>query len=269
MAVRAFLLRTHDKTEALAERFRGSETGRRFDLRVVGLCVIASVSLCGLYYIGNAVVMIAALRSFGAVNAANALQDFLNGALEPSLAIPCWWALTAILFYFVAPAIWIRCVWRQPLSHFGLKWGNTYKDLRIGLWLCAVILPLVALMSATAPFQSTYPLYKIPHDIPVFPRFFAWEALYVTQLFALEFFFRGFLLNGLKYRFGYYSIFVSMIPYTMIHYTRPAPETLAAILAGVMFVHLSLESDSILLGALVHACIALTMDVSVLLQKGI
>ena len=47
------------------------------------------------------------------------------------------------------------------------------------------------------PF-SAYPFYK--HAGDSWADFLGWESVYILQFFALEFFFRGFLLHGLKHR---------------------------------------------------------------------
>jgi membrane protease YdiL (CAAX protease family) len=95
-----------------------------------------------------------------------------------------------------------------------------------------------------------------------------WQCLYLSQFFALEFFFRGFIIHGIKKRFGFYSIFVMMIPYVMIHFQKPMPETFGAVLAGVVLGTLSLKSRSIWLGVAIHYAVAITMDLTALWQKG-
>ena len=103
----------------------------------------------------------------------------------------------------------------------------------------------------------------------MYPNLFIWEIVYFVQFFALEFFFRGFMLHGTKQQFGYYSVFVMTIPYCMIHYGKPLPETIAAIVAGIVLGTLSLKSRSIWLGVAIHYSVAITMDLCSLWQKGL
>ena len=91
----------------------------------------------------------------------------------------------------------------------------------------------------------------------------------MIQFFALEFFFRGFFLHGIKQRFGFYSVFVMMIPYCMIHFGKPFPETISAIIAGTALGILSLKSNNIWLGVFIHCSVAITMDICSLWQKGL
>jgi membrane protease YdiL (CAAX protease family) len=96
-----------------------------------------------------------------------------------------------------------------------------------------------------------------------------WEALYLLQFISLEFFFRGFMVHGMKHRFGIYSVLVMTIPYCMIHFGKPLPETIAAIVAGIVLGTLSLKSRSILLGVCIHYSVGLMMDLAALWQKGL
>jgi len=129
------------------------------------------------------------------------------------------------------------------------------------------MLPLVFSVSFTESFQHKYPFYKLQVGESLYPRFLAWELLYLIQFFAVEFFFRGFMLHGNKNRFGFYSILVMTIPYCMIHFGKPLPETLAAIVAGLVLGILSLKSNSIWLGVAIHFSVAITMDFCSLWQS--
>ena len=92
--------------------------------------------------------------------------------------------------------------------------------------------------------------------------------LYATQFLSLEFFFRGFMVHGLRRRIGSAAIPVMMVPYCMIHFEKPLPETLAAIIAGLVLGFMSLRTRSIILGAAIHVSVALSMDFTSLWRKG-
>jgi uncharacterized protein len=96
----------------------------------------------------------------------------------------------------------------------------------------------------------------------------AWELLYASQFLSLEFFFRGFWLKACKASLGSQAIFVMMVPYCMIHFGKPWPEVLGAILAGVILGTLSLKTRSIWIGFLIHESVALSMDLASLVQTG-
>ena len=55
----------------------------------------------------------------------------------------------------------------------------------------------------------------------------------------------------------------------MIHFGKPISETAGAIIAGIVLGFLSLNTNSILLGILVHVTVALTMDICALWRSGL
>jgi membrane protease YdiL (CAAX protease family) len=130
------------------------------------------------------------------------------------------------------------------------------------------ILPLVLLASRTESFLHTYPFYRLAEGEPLWPRFWLWQAIYAVQFVSLEFFFRGYMLHGCRRRFGAYSIFVMTVPYCMIHYGKPLPETLGAIVAGIVLGFMSLKTRSIWMGAALHIAVALTMDLAAVAGRG-
>src|SRR5690606_8230997 len=77
---------------------------------------------------------------------------------------------------------------------------------------------------------------------------------------SLEFFFRGFMLKALAPRLGSSAIFVMVVPYCMIHFGKAMPETLGAIVAGLVLGTLAMRTRSIWGGVLLHIAVALTMD---------
>ena len=88
------------------------------------------------------------------------------------------------------------------------------------------------------------------------------------QFIGVEAFFRGFMTFGLLRRFGWLSILVMTVPYTMIHFTKPMPEATAAIFAGLILGYLAVRSKSFVPGIFLHAGVALTMDLLVLWRMG-
>ena len=64
------------------------------------------------------------------------------------------------------------------------------------------------------------------------------------------------------------KLVIMTIPYCMIHFGKPMPETLAAIVAGLVLGYLALKSKSWLYGALLHWAIGITMDLLSIFHKG-
>jgi len=178
-----------------------------------------------------------------------------------------YWVSIIFTFYFIIPIIIIKTIFKERLSNYGLSIKGIFKSYKIYLLFFLFMIPLIIFVSYSESFQHKYPFY-LPTNESLFPNFIIWQCFYFLQFFALEFFFRGFMVHGLKKQFGYYSIFIMMIPYCMIHFQKPMPETIGAIIAGIVLGSLSLKSRSIWLGVAIHYSVALTMDLAALWQKG-
>ncbi len=69
-------------------------------------------------------------------------------------------------------------------------------------------------------------------------------------------------------RFGILGVAIMTVPYTMIHFGKPAPEAFAAIIAGLALGYLALRSKSFVPGIFLHVSVAITMDMLVLWRLG-
>jgi membrane protease YdiL (CAAX protease family) len=194
--------------------------------------------------------------------------EAITNAEKNNLPSLSYWIGLLTLFYFVIPTIFIKFVWGQNLSDFGLKFKFEEGTVSIILLCLAIMVPIIFLVSFTESFSSKYPFFKIFNGESYFSySLLWWEILYIGQFFSTEFFFRGFLVQSLKSSLGMYSIFVMTIPYCMIHFGKPGAEAFAAILAGVFLGWLSYTNGSIWLGLTLHCIVALTMDFLALYQK--
>jgi membrane protease YdiL (CAAX protease family) len=181
-----------------------------------------------------------------------------------------WWVLISVTFYFVIPAFVVSVIQRRNLAEIALKFSIEDGFTKLFLLCLAIMLPLVYLMSSTGSFSAKYPFLQIYNGEPYMgTTLLIWELVYFAQFFGLEFFFRGFLLHSLKPALGLYSIFAMTVPYTMIHFGKPMAETFAAIFAGVFLGWLSYKNGSIWLGLILHCCVAFSMDVLALYNKGL
>ncbi|MEN9868272.1 MAG: hypothetical protein RL748_3862 [Pseudomonadota bacterium] len=185
------------------------------------------------------------------------------------LGMVVYWALVNIASYTLLPWLTIGWLLCRPLHEFGVRWQGALASWRIYLAMLVFMLPTVWLASSASSFQAAYPFLRLPPGTPLLPAMLWWELLYFAQFFALEFFFRGFMLHGLAPHCGRFSVVIMVLPYCMLHFGKPLPETLAAIVAGLILGALSLSSRSILLGALIHCSVALSMDLAALWRKGL
>ncbi|MET1001456.1 MAG: type II CAAX endopeptidase family protein [Acidimicrobiia bacterium] len=178
------------------------------------------------------------------------------------------WAIVTIATYVIPAVLLIRFVLRRPLREFGLRFTGVGAHAWIYVMLFAIALPVVVIASYGDAFQAKYPFYEVLPGESFWPGLWVWWGLYWLQFVALEFFFRGFMVHGLAPRLGWVSIFVMAVPYNMLHFGKPMPEALVAIVGAIVLGTLSLKTGSIWLGASLHIAIAITMDLCALLHEG-
>ena len=169
-----------------------------------------------------------------------------------------WWSGWRFFGYVVLPLLAIAFMRGERVRDYFIGWRALHRHIWVYLGLFAAVLPAVFVAARLPSFQGTYPFYKLANRSAF--DFWVWEALYALQFLSLEFFFRGFMLKALAPKFGSGAIFVMMVPYCMIHYGKPLPETLGAIIAGAVLGTLALRTRSIWGGVLIHCGVALTMD---------
>ena len=170
-----------------------------------------------------------------------------------------WWALWTIALFLVVPAILVRALFRHRLRDYGLNLAIKRQYWWLYLGLFAAVFPIVLYAASRPDFQAVYPFYRGAFQATA-GAILVWEMAYLTQFFALEFFFRGFLVLGLGRAIGRASIWLAMVPYCMIHYHKPPAEAFAAIIAGVVLGEVAYRTRSIAGGVIVHIGVAATME---------
>lgn len=177
-----------------------------------------------------------------------------------------WWSSWHVLLYVILPCLVLRYCLRSPVRECGWRWGDTHKHWRGYLLLLSPILVFVIFASTRDDFVAHYPFYRDAgrswFDL------LAWEMLYLIQFASLEFFFRGYMLQSLRPHYGAGAIWIMVVPYVMIHFTKPWLEATGAIFFGLFLAILALRSRSIWGGFFVHAGVAVSMDIASLLQQG-
>ncbi len=177
-----------------------------------------------------------------------------------------YWVLGCTVVYFVIPALFVKLVYRERISDYGWRIRGTARHIPLYLLMLAVVLPFVVMASATPGFLHRYPFYAGTSES--LTQFFAWELAYGFQFVVLEFFFRGFMVFTLARYIGAYAVFAMVVPYTMIHFSKPALEATGAIIAGTVLGTLALRTRSILGGICIHIAVAWSMDLMALWRKG-
>ncbi len=227
------------------EAARSRELGQQFDWRPLVVLVVAAISLSLQEYFGH--------RGY--------FQELFPPAANDDwyqLKGFVWWSGWRFFGYVVLP---VAAIWIMPgerVRDYFLGFRGFLRHLGLYGVLFILVLPMVVIAARTESFFLTYPFYKWANRSAL--DFWLWQALYGLQFLSLEFFFRGFLLYGLRYSMGSKAIFVMIVPYCMIHFGKPLPETLGAIGAGLILGTIAMRTKSIWGGVLIHCAVALTMD---------
>lgn len=261
-----------DAAEAASREHREIVPAAVADRRMVVVLVTAALCLTANRFLASGRDpgwLLGILGAFGAESLATRLDDAVTVSAHADFHRLAFWAVVQVAGYVVLPVLAIRLVLRERVRDFGLRLRGIAGHAPSYLLLLAVSLPGLVWASGTEAFQAKYPFYDIQPGEGFWPYLSAWWALYALQFVALEFFFRGFLVHGLAPRLGYASIFVMMVPYNMIHFSKPPAEALAAIVGGVVLGTLSLKTRSIWWGAALHIAIAGSMDVLSLWHRGL
>jgi membrane protease YdiL (CAAX protease family) len=185
----------------------------------------------------------------------------------PDIYSLLYWALFRVAGYFILPAMFIKWRCKEHIRAYGFRIDRKPKILLLYVAMFLVVIPLVYLVSRSPSFLRVYPFYNQAANS--WTELLVWESAYAMQFIALEFFFRGFVLFSFARYIGAYAIFLMSVPYTMIHFQKPLPETLGAIIAGVALGTLALRTRSIFGGVVIHVAVAWSMDITALWRKGL
>jgi membrane protease YdiL (CAAX protease family) len=178
-----------------------------------------------------------------------------------------WWCFSRAVGYVIFPFVcWKLLFPNDSLLDMGLRVRGFLTHLWIYGVCLAIVIPLMLIVAQQPDFGSYYPFYK-QSSRSIFD-FLAWEAMYWVQFFALELFFRGWMVGALRRAFGSAAIFVMAVPYCMIHYGKPYLEAHGAIVAGVVLGSLAMRTRSIYAGFLLHITVAVGMDLLSLYKRG-
>lgn len=201
---------------------------------------------------------------------ANLIEDVTVPGPEPVRRY-VWWGICCILFLVLIPMLVARLFAGLGPRGTGVKLKGTGGDAWTYFALFIIFFPVVYLISRTEAFQATYPFYGRPAPGSregLQEGFLLFEIVYCAQFFAIEYFFRGFMVLGLKRYIGWASVLVMLAPYCMIHYYKPLPEAMGAIGAGLVLGTLSWRTETILYGWALHYGVALSMDLLALHHLG-
>lgn len=249
-------------TEAIERIKAGVQTIRRdfepdgttppFDFQTTMVFVVSTVLLTVFYYYGKSNFYRLEVREWFEPRHAEHFGQYAD--MLPYI----YWGTTSLVLRVLIPALVIWLVFRQSPRDWGYRIRGQLKKAPIYFGLYVFMVPFLFWAAAQDSFQARYPFYGPAAEGGA--RFWVYEIFYGLQFVGVEAFFRGFMTFGLYKRFGYYSLLIMAIPYVMIHFNKPIPETLGALVAGFVLGYLALKSKSFVPGIILHFGIAVTMD---------
>jgi uncharacterized protein len=263
-----YFTQVQTETDALSAAYMASTPTRQANRKVAIVLVTTALVLTCINYAATPYWLIAALEWVGWDSLAIVAEDLFLGP-DQGFNKLMFWGLIQVFSYVAIPLLVITLVLRESPADFGLRVKGILRQGGTYGMLFAVSVPFVVLASTTAAFQAKYPFYGLAPGEGLWPRMVVWWVVYAAQFVALEFFFRGFVVHGLKWRLGYMAVFVMIVPYNMLHFEKPMLEALAAIAGGYVLGSLSLKTRSIWWGAMLHIAVAGTMDLLSLSHKGL
>lgn len=169
-----------------------------------------------------------------------------------------FWFIGDFISLFLLPLLIIKLLLKEKITDYGLKFGDYKVGLIITFISIAVMLPVLWFVSASPEFAVKYPHLQMAKSN--WTIFIIYEIGMFAYLFAWEFIWRGFMLFGLEEKFGYYSVFIQMIPFVILHNGKPELETFSAILGGIILGIVALRTRSFIYGVFIHFAIMLSID---------
>ena len=169
-----------------------------------------------------------------------------------------YWFIGDFFTFFILSIIVIKFILKENLRNYGLQFGDYRTGLALSAIFFLVMIPAIWFFSAEPDFSEKYPHLLSTRNNYI--EFFIYELGMMLYMISWEFIWRGFMLFGLKEKFGYYSVMMQMIPFVILHNGKPAAETFGAIAGGIALGVLALRTNSILYCVITHMGIMFTID---------
>ena len=186
------------------------------------------------------------------------LVSYFSEASNPDFYEFAFWFVGDFVALFVLPWLIIRLFLKEKLGNFGISLGDAKTGLKLSVLFIIIMIPAVWIATSTEGFILTYPLLAKARDS--WEIFIIFECGLLLYVFSWEFFFRGFMLFGLKEKFGYYAVLIQMIPFVILHDGKPSAETFGAILGGIALGILAYRTKSVFYCVIAHAAVLFSID---------
>lgn len=167
--------------------------------------------------------------------------------------------LTCLVFFGLLPLGIGIIVVRRPMSDWGLTLGRVRRTV---VWVIASLPVFAALGAFSAGIDELRAVYPInPSACDSIAAFAGHAVSYLLFYLGWEFFFRGFLLCGLKDELGAANaVVIQAIVSAMLHIGDPASEAFGGFAGGILWGVAALRTRSIVPSLVGHATLGLSLD---------
>jgi membrane protease YdiL (CAAX protease family) len=190
------------------------------------------------------------------------LKYYLKKTLNQSIRFITYFL--PILFYYLTFE-------KENKNFYGLQLKRS--DLKPYLFMMfGVMMPLIILISFTQDFQEAYPVYNMSQYKDQLPgtylqQVLLFETLYLFDFTYIELMFRGIMIHTLYKYMGVECVLAVATVYCTFHFGKPVVETASSFVGGTILGLLSLRTQSLYGGILIHAGIALMMEAASFMQQ--
>jgi len=175
--------------------------------------------------------------------------------------------ISAFLLMGLIPVLVIKIFFQETLKEYGIQLGRWKEGLAMVVILfIPICLILLIPSSQTSEMVRFYPFDKSIVASP--SKFLQYQFLRGIFFYsAWEFFFRGFLLFGLRPFVGnWIAICIQTIPSCLWHIGMPTGEIFGSIAGGLLFGLMALRTQSIIWPFLLHLLIGIALDFLIIIS---
>lgn len=174
------------------------------------------------------------------------------------VAAICYFA-SCLLLMGALPVFIIKRVLREQLRDYGVGLGIRKRTLRSFLILVPVFVLVGYLGSTDASLKERFPVNPDAGESATL--FMLNAATLLVFCVGWEFYFRGFMLYGLRDSLGNANaVLVQMLASSLLLIGAPVPVAFGAILVGLLWGMLALRTHSLLSGMGQHYLLGITLD---------
>ncbi len=203
-----------------------------------------------------------------------AVTGYLFVANQRYMAFEQYYLLNIALLLW-APLVVILVFLRRPPDDFALTTGDLRSGSLVALVLFVLFLPVIFVTAPTPPFQHYYvnALLRAPQGsgaISAFGRLdvgrlIFHETVFGFYMFAWEWYFRGFLLYGLKRLMPTVAaVLLQACAFALLHYNKPLIEVVSSFFGAILLASVALRYRSFLPCFFLHWAISAAFDGAVL-----